>query len=289
MKVARWLLLMTVVSCQDTKDPIPSVVFDNPKEVTVLGYKVDLMEPFLSRDGKVLLFNNSNAEPNTSLHWATRVDDGTFTYQGMIGGVDTNVLEGVPSMDATSKLYFVSTRDYEVSQSTIFSGFFLSGSVATSSHVLGLPALTGGSVNFDVEVSKDGETLYFAKGVYTPAGGPFEADLVIAKKDGNGNFQIDTNSDKILANVNSDALEYGAAISSDNLELYFTRMSGSTPSIWVATRSSVQDVFGEPTQLTQLTGFVEAPTLSPDGGILYYHRRNNDGVFQLWMATRTAK
>jgi hypothetical protein len=41
------------------------------------------MEPFVSRDGKFLLFNNSNDPGNdTNLHFARGVDDLHWTYGG---------------------------------------------------------------------------------------------------------------------------------------------------------------------------------------------------------------
>jgi len=83
------------------------------------------MEPFLSRDGKYLFFNNSNdPRVNTNLHWATRIDDLTFQYKGEIQGVNTNALEGVPSMDRNSVFYFVSNRSYDQTASTIYRALF---------------------------------------------------------------------------------------------------------------------------------------------------------------------
>jgi len=43
------------------------------------------MEPFITRDGRYLLFNNSN-DPlvDTNLHYAERIDDLTFAYRGEI-------------------------------------------------------------------------------------------------------------------------------------------------------------------------------------------------------------
>ena len=64
------------------------------------GYNGDAMEPFLTRDGKFLFFNNLNESGvNTNLHWAERVDDLHFKYRGEIEGVNTAALEGVASMD----------------------------------------------------------------------------------------------------------------------------------------------------------------------------------------------
>jgi len=53
------------------------------------------MEPFITRDGRYLLFNNSN-DPSVdmNLHYAERIDDLTFAYRGEIAGVNTPSLEG---------------------------------------------------------------------------------------------------------------------------------------------------------------------------------------------------
>lgn len=51
-----------------------SHAFANPQPVALLGYDGDAMEPFLSRDGRYLLFNNRNdPSVNTNLHFAERV------------------------------------------------------------------------------------------------------------------------------------------------------------------------------------------------------------------------
>jgi hypothetical protein len=93
--------------------PISPGSFSNAERVSILGYADDAMEPFITRDGKYLFFNNLN-EPrvNTNLHWAERIDDLKFRYKGEIAGVNTSALEGVPSMDRQGDFYFVSTRSY---------------------------------------------------------------------------------------------------------------------------------------------------------------------------------
>ncbi|MGZ6071876.1 MAG: hypothetical protein ACXWK8_11720 [Myxococcaceae bacterium] len=40
-----------------------------------------------------------------------------------------------------------------------------------------------------------------------------------------------------------------------------------------------------PEQVTAAAGFVEGPTLSPDGRSLYFHRLEN-GTFKIWRVTR---
>jgi hypothetical protein len=82
--------------------------------------------------------------------------------------------------------------------------------------------------------------------------------------------------DMTLANVNTpDKMEYAAGISADRLELYFVRAPNSLESseIWVARRPNPYVAFSPPTKVAGIApGFVEGPTLTPDGRTLIYHR-----------------
>src|SRR5262245_43242683 len=85
--------------------------FADPQPVAISGYQGHAMEPFISRDGRYLLFNNLNdPSENTDLHWAERVTPLSFRYRGKIEGANTDALEGVPTLDRNGTLYFVSPR-----------------------------------------------------------------------------------------------------------------------------------------------------------------------------------
>ena len=85
--------------------------FADPKPVTIVGYADDAMEPFLARDGTILIFNNSNdPSAQTDLHWAELVDDLTFVYRGKIDGVNSSALDGVGTVDCAGNMCFVTTR-----------------------------------------------------------------------------------------------------------------------------------------------------------------------------------
>ena len=59
-------------------------------------------------------------------------------------------------------------------------------------------------MNFDVEVSADGRTLYFVDGVFSGKPTPDKADIAIAVRDGAG-FRRLSGSAELLKNVNTDA------------------------------------------------------------------------------------
>ncbi len=256
----------------------PSDLFGDPQPVRLIGYVGDAMEPFLSRDGRWLLFNNLNdPSVDTNLHYAERVDDVTFRYAGELRGANSQALDGVPSLDRDGNLYFVSLRSYDSSASSVYRGRFDRGTVVDIALVQGVSRLQPGIVNFDVEISPDGATMYTVDGRFG-AGGLETADLVIARREGTG-FVRQPDSAQLLANLNTDALEYAAAVSADGLTLLFTRAQfGPAPSvsIYLSQRAATALPFAAAVRLAALDGLVEAPTFTPDEAAIYYHRKDGE-------------
>jgi hypothetical protein len=262
-------------------------IFTDPQPVTIEGYTQDAMEPFISPDGNDLFFNNSNNPPAgsyTELFYATRIDDLTWQFQGEIGGVNTTALDAVPSMDVSGTFYFVSTRSYSETFSTIYSGTFSEGSVSGVAIVPGISKQKAGDVNFDQCISPDGGTLYFDDGVYSASGELERASIAIATRDGD-QFTRLKNSASIMRKINTHGLNYAPDISASGLEFFFTRFDGTMPAIYTATRTKISKPFGQPRKIKAITGFAEAPALSPDGKSLYYHEEVN-GVFEIYRVTR---
>jgi hypothetical protein len=259
--------------------------FQNPQRITIEGYNGDVMEPFLSRDGKYLFFNNLN-EPsvNTNLHWAERVDDLHFKYRGELQGVNTPALEGVPSMDRNGNFYFVSNRSYDLTASTLYRGKFSNGVINAAELVPGVSLAKPGIVNFDAEISADGNTLYFVESEFSFSGQPKNARILFARREAD-NFVRDPASAAIMQAINTDGLNYAPATSASECELFFTRAGPQGPAIYMSVRSDTTKPFQTPLRLAAITGFVEGPTLSPDEKSLYYHKKEN-GHFVLYRVTR---
>jgi hypothetical protein len=252
--------------------------FGAPERVTINGYGSDAMEPFATRDGRFLLFNNSNAQPtDTNLHYAQRIDDLTYDYRGELTGANSLALDAVATVDSAGTLYFVSTRSYPTTLSTIYRGTFVDGVVSAVELVGGVSLLQPGIVNFDVEVSSDGETLLVVDGLFSGGPVPDEGNFVIAEKDG-GEFRRLPESATLLGEINTSALEYAAALSANGLELFFTRLDPADlvtgPVIYRAARNSLDEPFVGPHPIPTITGFVEATTLSADERSLYFHGRD---------------
>ena len=247
------------------------------------------MEPFLTKDGRFLLFNNRNEKPeNTNLYYARRINGLTFDFLGEVQGVNTAALEGVPSLDRQGNIYFVSDRSYPATLSTLYRGRFADGVVSGVELVPGVSRQQRGIVNFDAEISGDGNFLYFVDGDFRSPTPPKDAAIVIAVRRGDSFVRLPRSSE-ILAQVNTDALDYAPSISEDGRELFFTRLDRTDglpqPAIYRAVRYNTQDPFGLPEKISAINGFVEGPTLSADGHSLYYHKREN-GRFVIYRVTR---
>lgn len=280
--------------CEEEKNGLAQsnvIFFDDPKSVTIQGYDGHAMEPFVSRDGKFLFFNNLNAPTvNTNLHWCTKVNDTLFQYRGELSGINSESLEGVPTMDKNYNFYFVYTGSYQQTLSTIYQGKYASGIVQIPEIVENISKKIPGWVNFDIEVSNDGNTLYFVDGRFDGNGKVLESNLVIAKKGENNQFFRSADSDNMLQNINSVDLEYAAAITKDELEICFTRVTAplnndSEPKIFIASRKSREDPFSNVHQIENLTGFVEAATYADNDQGIYFHKKE-EGNHKLYFTSK---
>ena len=280
MRTAVLVLFLSACTSAVSDDP----EFAGPARVTIRGYSGDAMEPFLTRDGSILLFNNSNERPSeTDLHWAERIDDLTFVYRGKLQGANSPALDAVATIDLAGNIFFVSTRSYDDTLASVYRGRFRAGTVSDIALVSGISRGVRGQIIFDIEVSADGTTLYFADGVFRGGPVPASADLAIAVRGPDGEFRrVETDS---LAAINTSALEYAVCVSTDQTELFLTRVVNGRPAIYRSTRPNASSSWGAARRLSAITGFAEAPTIAPSGGSLYYHARR-DGRIVIERVTR---
>lgn len=267
-----------------------SKLYGNPQAVEVAGYDGQLMEPSLSADGKLLFFNNENSAEITKLYYAKRAGKLSFKLIGELPGANKGKLTGAPALDSKNRLFFTTDRVYPDTYQATFTADFNGKGVSEPKPVEGdITMEEPGVINMDVGVSPDGRDLYIARARFAIVGGlPQEADMLVARREGDA-FKVDPDTDDIMKNINTRALEYAAAVTDDGKELYFTRASGKENlRIMVATRKSTKDAFGVPQALTALDGFVEAPALSSDRKEMFFHKRV-DGKFKIFRAERSGK
>lgn len=331
MKVIRVLLLtllilstLTQLGCSSSDNTTPNPdpdpeqktpAFQNPRAVTVQGYSGDLMEPSISRDGNTLFFNNLNADMlpsgeqnETNIHYANRIDDVTFEYIGEVNGAnvnnepDENELEGVASLDKNNRFYYIYVWEYFDNSGpnylrSIFYGDFSNGNLTNIQSIPNLradrPANEDpviGELNFDAEIHYDGEELYFVEGKFSGSPFPDEGNIGLATKV-NGVFEVHSDSENLFSKINTDALEYAPSISTNSLELYFTRATGTVETsidfgVFVATRNTVSEPWKNVERIDVITGEItEAPSISLNGKLLYYHQKVN-GLYQIYVVER---
>ncbi len=272
-------------------EPSPWARYDTPAPVRILGYNDDAMEPFLSRDGATLFFNNRNSPPEkTDLHWAERVDDLTFRYRGRVEGVNSPTLDGVATMTAGNRFCLMSIRSYFQNFASVYCGDWSGGRVTGLALQQHAAPLIAGRLVFDIEVDAAGQSMILADGLFRGGPVPARADLRQARLV-DGEYRLAPADDPLFAAVNTRALEYAAALSADGLTLSFTRMEGPPPfssaTIWLARRAHTSDAFGAPVRIRAIQGFAEAATFTPDGRALYFHRRTGNS-FTLWRVVRAS-
>ncbi|MEO1550032.1 MAG: hypothetical protein AAFR93_06320 [Pseudomonadota bacterium] len=278
--IALWLVLAWLCS-PVFADP---AAFTPPQPVTLDGYEGHAMEPFVSRDGRWLFFNSRNQpQDQTDLHLAQRVSVDRFRYLGRLDGANSQALDGVPSLDREGRFYFVSTRAYDETRNTLFQGRFEDGTLTEVTQVAGdAPRRKALWLNIDQEISADGQTLYFAENRWRLLrGGIASSNLAVAYRDATGAFLRARNREDPFALINTDALEFAPATTEDELTLYFTRADpralrrGESDGfgIFVATRPDKSAPFAAPQRIDALTGYVEAPSVAPDGCTIYIHKR----------------
>jgi hypothetical protein len=273
----------------NTSDIYPSFV--SVIEVTINELSFDAMEPFLAPNGNYLFFNNLNDGINTKLYYATIVNDSTFNYVGELIGTNqttTPYLDAVAAMDIEGNFYWTSTWNYPTELNNLFHGTFSNGHISEIGRVQGdFNMNTPSWLVMGHGISLDGQSLYFSNARFNETNclGPCETTLGIAQKDNDSTFTTLQNSDSILQNINdANYIYYAPCISSDNLELYYTRYikgditSATVFEICVAVRPNAMSDFSEPKVLFSepIANLIEAPTLTVDKRIIYYHQKTSD-------------
>ena len=284
-----------ISSCSSDEEEITESLvypsFGPELEVNINDLSFDAMEPFLSPNGNYLFFNNLNDGINTKLYYATKIDDSTFNYEGELVGSNQTVtphLDAVADMDSNGNFYWTSTRNYPSELNNLFQGIFSNGTITAIKRVQGdFNMNTPGWLVMDHGISLDGQFLYFNNARFDDENclGPCETVLGVAKKVNTTEFKTLSNSTSILRNINdSNYIYYAPCISSDNLELYFTRyLKGEITletvfEICVAVRSDSLSEFSIPKVLFSegIAKLIEAPTLSTNKNTMYYHQKTSD-------------
>lgn len=299
-----WLLLAVSGALQ-----AGDKTFTNPQPVHIHGLPmghggtpISTEEPFISRDGRFLFFNTNKLENHKDLHYAERIS-GRWHYRGEIGdGINTaKEVEGNPTMDADYNFLYIDSSTEPMARWSRFNPN--TGKLGVVRHLTGIPKrvikpFKSFKGNIGVEVSPDGDTLYFSRATWKMFFfklGPFEdSDIYFCKRRGNQYVYNEAEAKRIMRNINTPDMEYAAGISADGLEIFFTRLvikeqkkDWFHSKIMRATRSNTHEPFGPPQPIDAIgsNAFVEGPALGPDGKELYYHKQESE-KFRLYKVSR---
>jgi len=288
-------LIISCYGCDNTvknEDPSNSTLivypeFTDETKVTINGYYLDAMEPFITKDGSFLFFNSLNDGQNTNLYYAAKLDETNFDFKGEITGVNGKPphLDAVASMDENNNFYFLSTRDYPNIIQNYQTGEFNNGNVVNVRPLKGNIYINSpGWIIMDAEINKDGNLLFYSNTHFSGGTIPDESMLGIAEKS-DSLFNKISSSGIILKNINdSNYVVYAPSCSSDGKELYFTRFKKGTltTEICVSMRDDIYDIFSEPKRI-EIPGItVEASTITDDGKRIYYHKKLADNMYHIF-------
>ncbi|WP_431689252.1 TolB family protein [Hahella sp. NBU794] len=284
--------------------------FGNPVQVTISGLPngpdgspMNQEEPYISRNGKTLFFNGGAENNHRLLHYAERGANGGWTYRGQIslGGEDEKYVQGAPAIDVDNNLVFSDTGV----DSMVRSGRFSGGKLSSVRAIDGLPPRKANAFarkfqgNMGPEVSPDSRVLYFTEAAWGAggfmSGQLLRANIHFATHRGGATYYYDQSEvERVMENVNSRDIEYSPAISTDGLELFFTRIlladranNRDRALIMRAVRGSTSQPFDSPVEVMGVGEDVmaEAPSISGDGSELYY-QKTEGGKTRIYMVTR---
>lgn len=265
-------------------------------KVTINGYTLDAMEPHISPDGNALFFNSLNSGGTTSLYYAGKVNDSTFNLVGLMPVVNETVtpyLNAVASVDTASNFYWVSLRGYPGNINNLHRVKFGTTGPSNFGRVYGNFNINApGYLIMDAAVSYEGNFLYYCNSYFNSCsfGMPCSSRMGVAQKVNDSTFNYLPNTNSIFANVNdTNYIVYAPFVTSDGLELYFSRALIGVPQteVCVSVRSNSLSAFSTPTTIiTSLNNTPEAPTLTTNKNVLYYHKKSG-GVFKIFMKYKT--
>lgn len=201
---------------------------------------------------------------------------------------------GTPSPVGIGTTYSGITPSISADELTIFLSIDLGG---TQSHdifyatrldknspfgtVIPLSGLNTSEMEWGPDISADGLSLYFARGIN------WNGDIYVAKR---ATTADPFGTPQLITELSTSYAEMGPSISADDLSIYFAgNMLGNISDLFMATRPDVNSPFSTPVALSSLnTAHNEAaPAISPDGLTIYFRRMYVGGMQQdIWSATR---
>jgi Tol biopolymer transport system component len=241
---------------------------------------------WLSPDLLTIHFASSaSGTSDRNIYSATRASPtGTFTNaQPIAGGVNTASVEDRPTLTADGlTIFYESTAPgpqdiYFATRTSVIADF------GTGQAVAGINGAN--SIDWNPFITANGLELYFSSNRTNNRLQIYRA----TRASTSSQFSAPT----AVAELTSTSDDYGPILSADGLEMIFSsyRAGHNNNDIWHATRSTTNDGFGTPSELTELNGATSddfANWLSPDRCTLVFssNKTGGNGGYDIWMAKR---
>jgi Tol biopolymer transport system component len=270
---------LDLVGCQEP--------FSAPRRLDQLNVRgVDDWAPYVTADGLHIYLASYRGGGGSDLFVASRDRVGDEFDEPVLlhGGVNSASYESAPALSPDGHtLFFIRPQANDPTRFDIFAAH---GDGDDFGRLDFARELSSPARELDVEVSRDGKTIYLASDREGGAGG-IDLWQVPVLSGGYGKPEP-------VAELNSSADEGSMALSADGLEIIFSsnRRGGEGGyDLWHARRARVDDPFSEPARLAEVSshGDDTRPSLSPDGTTLYfdydaYEEGGDDS--DIWVATR---
>jgi Tol biopolymer transport system component len=96
---------------------------------------------------------------------------------------------------------------------------------------------------------------------------------------------------QLVASLASSTIDEDPTFRADLLELFFMSMRDGTKDIWTSKRAVVSEAWGAPVRVAELSspGDDWAPSITPDGLVIYFVTDRDAGHAQLWRASRATR
>jgi Tol biopolymer transport system component len=255
-----------------------------PEPVEGLGQAdIDHFGPSLTNEPTVIFYSVGNGD--TENIWrATRASAGEpFSDAISVSQVNSEVMDGTPFITADGQaLWFASTRGGGLGDRDIW---MAPGGVNGFAAPIDVGEVNTEGLEHLPSLTADGLILVLGS---TRADGANE-DIFMATRDA----PTDAFREPVfVSELNTTSYDSSPAITADGLTIYFTSKrngdGANGTDIFVATRDTRDDPFGEPQEVVELNspGNDEDPRLSPARNEIFFASNRDTGVHQIWHALR---
>lgn len=266
-------------TCNEGPTPAEAIVFGVPTPVPGVNTGAAEWGGWMSPDELTIWFSSPRGATQSDIFRAVRDDSaGAFGVAQIVAGVSTPWDERSPTLTADGLTLYVDASNPETLATDIV--------VATRPNLLvdfGEPSVVTGinsaSYEWAPNVSPDGTEIYFET---NREGLP---DIYRATVGVDGSFE----APEPVAELNTTDVDASPVVSADGLTLYYSWGVAEQRDIYVVTRSSTDEAFGDRVHLPELasTHWEYPAWLSDDGcRLVFGSNRPGAGGFDIWTAER---